>query len=376
MIFAGTVLASAQITSSQTAAPNQVQTPSTPVAFVYVSSMPSSGKFEINGYAAASNGSLTAIAGSPFAGQVQYMALNGRWLFGTNGIDIDSFSIASNGALKQVDAAVVGSTSGGPEALFLDHTGATLYDDFINLNGTGNDGYQTYSINQTTGKITFVNEVAGGPDFNSRLRFIGNNVFAYSSSCDHFEPTIFGMKRQSNGALTELNINPARPTPAPGDNYCPFLAAADPTNHVAIAVLPMSGFGSIAGPYQLATYTANTTTGNLTTTSTYLNMPKVAVGLITEYSMAPSGKLLAVGGTSGLQVFHFNGANPITKYTGLLTANEVDQMFWDNANHLYAISRKAGKLYVFTVTTTSFSQAPGSPQSIVNPQNIIVLPKT
>ena len=105
-------------------------------------------------------------------------------------------------------------------------------------------------------------------------------------------------------------------------------------------------------------------------------MPSVAVGNVNDYWMSPTGKFLAVGGSGGLQVFHLNGANPITKYTGLLTANPIDQMFWDNANHLYALSRTAGKLYVFTVTSTSVTQAPGSPHSIFKPQSIIVLPKT
>jgi hypothetical protein len=50
-------------------------------------------------------------------------------------------------------------------------------------------------------------------------------------------------------------------------------------------------------------------------------------------------------------------------------------MFWDNANHLYAISDTAGKLYVFTVTSTGVTQAPGSPHSIATSQSIIVLPK-
>ena len=52
------------------------------------------------------------------------------------------------------------------------------------------------------------------------------------------------------------------------------------------------------------------------------------------------------------------------------------QVFWDNANHLYAISISAGKLYVFTATPTSVSQAPGSPHSIADLQSLIVLPKT
>jgi WD40 repeat protein len=92
--------------------------------------------------------------------------------------------------------------------------------------------------------------------------------------------------------------------------------------------------------------------------------------------MSPSGKYLAVGGTSGLQIFHFNGANPITRFTGLLTKNQIDQVFWDNANHLYAISRNAGKLYVYTVTSSGAVQAPGSPHAISNIVNLIVLPKS
>jgi hypothetical protein len=104
-------------------------------------------------------------------------------------------------------------------------------------------------------------------------------------------------------------------------------------------------------------------------------MPSVAVGTVRDYRMSPSGKFLAVGGSGGLQLFHFNGANPITKLTGDLTASPVDQLFWDNANHVYAISRSGGKLYVFTVTSTGAKQAPGSPHKIASPQNIIVLPK-
>jgi hypothetical protein len=53
---------------------------------------------------------------------------------------------------------------------------------------------------------------------------------------------------------------------------------------------------------------------------------------------------------------------------------EIDQVFWDKQNHLYAISRSAGKLYVFTITPTSAAQAPGSPHAITAPQNVIVQP--
>ena len=91
------------------------------------------------------------------------------------------------------------------------------------------------------------------------------------------------------------------------------------------------------GPTQLATYTVESS-GMLATSSTRTNMPAVAVGNVNYLKMAPSGKLLAVAGSAGLQVFHFNGASPITKFTGQLTKTSIDQCFWDNANHLYAIS--------------------------------------
>lgn len=341
------------------------------MAYVYVSSSPSSTKSQINAYAAASDGALTPVAGSPFASTTFNMALNGAWLFATDGSYIDSFSIASNGALKKVDSYLA-EPDGGLISLYLDHTGATLYSDYY----TTNNDYRSYRIDQTNGKLTFVNDLAGGPPNNSPVSFIGNNKYAYSSSCYHFSPEIIGVERASDGALSYLKIDPPFPPAPSGDFWCPWLAAADPTDHLAVAMTPNNDSSWQAeGPYQLASYTVDST-GNMTTTNTYENMPKVAVGTVNDYWMSPDGKYLAVGGSTGLQVFHFNGANPITKFTGLLTSDNILQMFWDNANHLYAISESSGKLFVFTVTSTGVTQAPGSPHSITNLDYLIVLPKT
>jgi hypothetical protein len=51
-------------------------------------------------------------------------------------------------------------------------------------------------------------------------------------------------------------------------------------------------------------------------------------------------------------------------------------MFWDKDSHLYALSTVEGKLYVFTVTPTGYTQAPGSPYSIPNSVYVVVLPKS
>ncbi len=370
---ASTVLASAQAASSPTEDRNQVEASTSPVAYVYVSNSTNGTTSQINAYSATPNGGLTRIAGSPFQYNVNYMAVTGSWLFGVADQyeDIDSFSIGSNGALSEREVYNVVNNGDGVISVYLDHTGSTLYAD---LYSTNND-FLSYNIDHSTGMLNQIGDLAGGPAENSPVRFIGNNIYAYSSSCYHFSPEIIGVKRASDGTLSYLNdFNPPYPAEKSGGFYCPFLAAADTTNHLAIAMTPLTSNWGSDGPTQLAAYTVDGS-GNLTTTSTNENMPSVDVGGVTDYSMSPSGKFLAVGGSLGLQIFHFNGANPITKKTGLLTRQEVDQMFWDNANHLYAISRPAGKLYVFTVTATSVTEAPGSPHTIANPENLIVLPK-
>jgi len=79
-------------------------------------------------------------------------------------------------------------------------------------------------------------------------------------------------------------------------------------------------------------------------------MPSVDVGDVLGLAMSKNGKLLAVGGNN--------------------------RMFWNHNNHRFAISRSAGKLYVFTVTGTSATAAPGSPSTISSPNSLIVQPLT
>lgn len=354
-------------------------TATAPVAWVYVSSaIGDSGKSQVFAFDAASNGKLTPIPGSPFDDSVSWMAVNGKYLFGSavGGTYIDAYLMESDGALSysaSTDVLTPNKGCGSAAQIFLDHTGASLYNFDYFASDCANNTYESYAVNKSTGKLTYVNEAGGNEELNGYLTFIGNNKFAYSSDCYHFGAAIYGVERSSNGSLTLLNINPAYPKAVSGEGWCPYLAAADPTDHVAIPMFPSSGYGDQNGPYQLATYTS-TSSGNLTTTSTYTNMPKVLVGGLTALAMSPSGDLLAVAGAGGLQVFHFNGANPITKYTGLLTTKQVDQMFWDNDNHLYAIGESADKLWVFNVTSSSASQVSGSPYSINSPMGITVQP--
>jgi hypothetical protein len=353
-----------------------------PVAFVYISSNPdNSSTNEISAYTASADGQLTPVTGSPFADDVTSMAVNGKYLFGStrNGIYVAAFRIEPDGALqwsKSTDIVQFNPDdcgSSGP--LFLDHTGSTVYDTEL-YSDCSNNSYQSLGVNRFTGALHNLGATSGDAWLSLPASFIGNNLYAYSAVClSNMYWEINGYRRSSSGALSALNISAPTPTAKPGEFWCPSQTAADPTNHVAITLQAVDQNFNPDGLAQLATYTADGA-GNLSTTSTLQNMPQTAVGVVTDLRMAPLGTLLAVAGTSGLQVFHFNGSNPITPDTGLLTNDPIDHAYWDNAGHLYATSQSAGKLYVFTVTPTGATQAPGSPYTIGHPQNLAVQPRT
>lgn len=386
-VFGASVI-SAPALLAQSGAATPAANSSSPVAFVYVLSNFSGSTNRIVAYAADSAGKLSAVPRSPVKADLSNMAVNGKFLYGpkTSESSVNAFSIAADGSLKYTRTTAIGGSCGAPGPVILDHTGSDLYVSVSAGGDCDNSAYLSYS-GAGAGVLKYAGTTADAFLYNTPLTILANNKFAYGTDCVNYQgnytDTFAGYKRGSNGVLTNASIT--APTPAgsqSGYMYCRSFTAADPTNHVAVTMQQIdTSTSSPVGMPQLGTYTA-AANGNLTTTSTYANMPTTAVGSISTIRMSPSGKLLAVGGSSGLQVFHFNGASPITPYTGLLTTDSISQVnpstslvFWDNANHLYAISPSAGKLFVFTVTPTKVTQAPGSPYTIAKPQTLIVQPK-
>jgi hypothetical protein len=367
-----TVLASAQIPSTQGGA--EAPTTSSPSAYVYVVSAVSNGA-ELDGYSADSNGALTRLPGSPFwTSKSQYvtgLAHTAHWLFVSDGVYIYSFSIASNGALTRKSSInaqnYTNYTCGEVGSLFLDHTGSTVY--ALNIySDCANNTIQSFAKNSSTGALTYLGDTSPSAALWGPVSFIGNNLYAYNAGCIQLSSAFYAVSRSSNGGLARFLIDPPIPS-NPNGNYCSWAQAADPASNLAVAFL-LEG----QPPAQLGVYTADSS-GDLTTNSTSENMPTTAVGSVEAMKASAAGNLLAVGGTTGLQVFHFNGSNPITHYTGLLATHELRDLAWDNHNHLYGISPSSGRLYAFRVTTTGYKQATGSPYSISVPQAITVLSK-
>jgi hypothetical protein len=370
--------------------PDTTNSAATSVAFVYVSYAPdikSSNTRKIFGYKAWADGTLTAMPQSPFNDNAETMAVNGKYLMAASNstTDIETYLIEYGGVLSYVTqteyAHYAGGSNdcGGAGQIFFDHTGSSLYvQEFDTTSACTNSGVASFALNKTTGGISYLGFAEDGafPGDNGAAYFLGNNVDAYSannSSCMYY--TIFGYRRASNGLLNGFGYAEKNsPTPSSSFNgYVPNMAVADPTNHVAVHMQPASPPSCANLPPQIAVYTADSN-GYLTTTSTYSNMPATLVKTPLDMKMSSSGKLLAVGGQEGLQIFHWNGASPATHYTNLITTAPINQMFWDNSNHLLAISQSAGKVYAWTITPTGWSAAPGSPHALPSPFALIVQP--
>ena len=349
-------------------------------AFVYVASKPNGGSAnEVEAYAAAADGKLTPVPGSPFQENVTNMAVNREYLVAVNanGFDIDSYRIESDGA-PRYRASMNASKAGDCNslgALFFDRTGRSLYDMETNGSGCANNTYESFNVALANGNVETVGDSGANAWLQLPASFIGNDVYAYTASCiQDMYWGIYGFKRSSDGDLREININGAPPTPPNGYFYCPSLTATDTSDHVAMTMQPVNQQTFDPDrPAQLASYTADGA-GNLNTENTAENMPKTEVGSVNDLKTSPSGNLLAVAGAGGLQIFHLNGAKPITRDTGLLTKDAIVECFWDKANHLYAISKTSGKLFVFTVTAEKASEAPGSPYDVSSPLNLAVQP--
>jgi hypothetical protein len=352
------------------------------VAHVFIAARPAnSSNNQINAFSADLLGRLTPVQGSPYFFDDGSMSVNGDQLLGLNRTqpNIDAYSIASDGQLSSLAstdwAANNPSDCGAAEWLFSDRTGASVY--AMEQDGEcANNTYQSFGVN-TAGALSYLGVANGGAGSFSGVHlpasFLGNNQFAYeatNNSCLYY--SVWNFTRASNGLLAQGTGATTLPAPPEGFRiYIPTQLATDATNHVAIALWPANPPGCSNAPQQIGSFTADAS-GNLTTTNTSATMPTTIISNVSDMKISPSGNLLAVAGSNGIQIFHFNGADPPTSDTGALTTDAITQMFWDRFGHLYAISPTAGKLHVFNVNAVLAQEALGSPYSISAPQYLAV----
>jgi hypothetical protein len=380
----------AQVATTSTTSTTTIDT-SRPVAWVYVSS-----SHYIHAYKAWANGTYTSITGSPFpfAG-IRKMSVTKNFLFGTDGVNIITYSIHSNGSISKVSSIKPGmyQGSGCNQNGFgtqVDGSQTTLYYR-VCFDGFNTDRYLSFHI-QSDGSLQFIGGSGGTfpgatQGVQTDLTKMGGNVYAFDSYCDDEtdQGVIQSFKRQSSGDLIFYGNDTHMPAAAPGSAYCAGPVAADSSTHLAAAVFRIDSqphdAGYIDGPSFLASYAADAT-GNLSTTSNVNNMPLISVAGqtgVSALSVSPDNKYVAAGGSNGFQVFHFNGGNPPTSFSGaLLPGHSIIKFGWDKVGHLYVLSAVYGVgtyttyLSDFTVSSTGVQKVSGSPHYIANLTNLIV----
>ena len=127
-------------------------------------------------------------------------------------MDITSFAVASDGALHHVAASDAQgfnqSDCGGPVSLFLDRSGATLYDEDI-YSDCANNAYQFFGVGASTGDLNYLGTTARmTPEFEVPLSFVGSNKYAYGASCYHWNQVIFGFARDERWRADILRHRP------------------------------------------------------------------------------------------------------------------------------------------------------------------------
>lgn len=331
----------------------------------------------IYAYESSSAGKLAPIPGSPFT-HTAGVAIGGTgsYFLSLDPAYLHAYKMSSAGVLgaqvSEIDTqAYSDAQCGAASAAELDHTGQYVY---VLLSGsTVNDqigcaALQTYQLNKTTGSLTFKGAVnLGANNYPGVPTIAGNDLFSYTvtSRPGTCKLVFDAFQRESSGVIESTVITEKDPTPEPnvwqGYLLSPFITD-DPTDHMALAIRPTTGDACLAGKYQLASYTVDGK-GDLTSTNTWKNMPILA-GDVYAFTLSIAGKYLAVATQTGVQLFHFNGANPITPFTGVIgTSGYIVNLGWDVLNHLYALN-VSNKLHVYTVTSSSVQEASGSPYLI------------
>ena len=220
--------------------------------FVYVSTGDQQNpNYQIQGFAVAKDGSLTPVAGSPFATPaVAPMGTVGRGsnLFGADSYKIYSFAIHSDGCISLESSLVAGRSAGtgnygeaiyyGPTSLFFDPKYEDLYSSVFVPAEEGY--YASFSFDGNTAQVTPINATPTNSVNEYPLTIASNDKYAVSTTC-YFRvgKVISEFQRDSSGALNFFKYGPF-PAAAPGNGYCPWGASADQSNHIVIEVQPFA----------------------------------------------------------------------------------------------------------------------------------------
>ena len=365
------------------ALPSTASAAAAPVAYAFVST---GNPNNVSTLAVSSTGSFTHVGTASSPTTIYHLSVTKKFLFGIDNMsNIYTYSISSSGALKLVATTNAGQYVPGFSPQYsaavtqVDAAGATIY---TMVGASQSDWYlESFKI-ETNGELQFLGTSYADPNALNQIRFVQGGQFAMTDGCYNTAPgasfttdsndidDIVTYKHESNGFLTYVGTSNDTPTAQSPYEYCAGLNASDSSNHLAVGFTIFNPPGDDIEPgMALGTYTVDTS-GTPSTTSDYENMPVTSVFDPYSMSIDPTGKILAVGGNGSFQLYHFNGANPVTQYSGVIkTYDLIRNIAWDKSSHMYLLTDHSVDIY--NISTTSYTEL--KPWEFTDPYSMIVL---
>jgi len=353
-------------------------------AYAYVGSG-GSGTGYINGFAVAPDGSAEPISGSPFSGANASLVGAANFVYATDGNDIVTYTVASNGSLSQTSsvngrAYDLDQQTSDVGGLSLTPNGRNLYTDELYYDGA-NNAYLTWNVN-TSGQLSYLPapalppySTAGGWPFS----FSTDDRFAYTWSICSRDGSVWGYSRLSNGSLVRMQPGAQVPPPqqGQGSSSCSQAVATSAAGYAAVA---WNGGYCCGGAPVIATYAiqSNGALSLVANSEQYIGCAQPTM------AFDPSGRYLAVG-CSGVQVYAL-GAQGQPTAIGSLQQSTVPfaNVAWDSANHLYGVPQSNWQacqsngsgcgLHIFNSNAGVLTLAPGAPHAISQPGSLVALP--
>lgn len=354
-------------------------------AFAYVGSG-TTGTGYINGFVVAPDGSAQPVSGSPFSGANSSLVGATNLLFGTDGNNIVTYTVAGDGSLSQT-SSVNGraydldrqtSYIGG---LSLAPNGHSLYTDELYYDGA-NNAYLSWNAN-ASGQLSYVPapamppySTAGGWPFS----FTADSKFVYTWSICSRDGSVWGYARRANGTLAQIQPGAQIPPPQQGQgtSACSQAVATSTTGYAAIA---WNGDYCCGGAPLIATY-AIQSSGALSLVANseqYVSCGQPAL------AFDPTGHYLAVG-CNGVQVYALGAQGQLTPIgSAQQTSVPFEYLVWDAANHVYGLPQAGWQdcqssgsdcgLYIFNSNAGVLTLAGGAPHTLSQPGSLVVLPQ-
>lgn len=341
-------------------------------AYVYVGAPGYPADGSIYEFAIAPNGSATPVSGSPLSGADGSLVGGANYVFATDGKNIVTYSIASDGSLSET-SSVDGTAydqdqqSASVGSLSLPPDGRNIYTDNWYVDGA-NNAYESWTVS-SGGALSYLAgaglplySTAGGWPFS----FGADGRFAYTWSICKWDGSVWGFARGSNGALVRINPD-AKGLPGGNGDTSSVCSQDVATSAKGYVVVAWNGQYCCGGPTGFASYAVQTN-------GTLNQIPGSAI-ITSENAMAfdPTGEYLAVAAGTGIRVYQLQSSGVLTPVGSVQRPSvSFSNLAWDKSNHLYATSSSA--LYIFNSNAGALTLAPGSPLAISQPGSLAVVP--